>query len=77
MSCGDNDQLGCNGGSAFRAWERTSREGIVTGGDFGSREVNSKPISIQVNEQIFITYCLYRVANHTEEDRATISVKVV
>lgn len=41
MSCGDDEQLGCNGGSAFRAWEFTMRKGIVTGGDFGSKEVDN------------------------------------
>lgn len=40
MSCGDDEQLGCNGGSAFRAWEFTMHKGIVTGGDFHSKEVD-------------------------------------
>lgn len=39
MSCGDEEQLGCNGGSAFRAWEYTMNKGIVTGGNFHSSEV--------------------------------------
>lgn len=42
MSCGtgDGEQMGCSGGSAFKAWEHTMAKGIVTGGNFGSNEVN-------------------------------------
>lgn len=39
MACGDSEQQGCNGGSAFRAWEFIANRGIVTGGNFGSKEV--------------------------------------
>jgi len=39
MACGDDEQSGCNGGSAFKAWEFTMKKGIVTGGGFGSKEV--------------------------------------
>ncbi|KAL5244509.1 hypothetical protein ACI65C_011919 [Semiaphis heraclei] len=38
MSCGDDETLGCDGGSAFKAWEFTMGNGIVTGGNFGSNE---------------------------------------
>lgn len=39
MSCGDDEKLGCNGGSAFKAWEFITGKGIVTGGNFDSNEV--------------------------------------
>jgi len=39
MSCSDDEILGCDGGSAFKAWEFTMGNGIVTGGNFGSNEV--------------------------------------
>jgi len=39
MACGDGEQSGCNGGSAYRAWEFTMNNGVVTGGGFGSKEV--------------------------------------
>uniref|UniRef100_A0A2S2PPW0 Cathepsin B-like cysteine proteinase 6 n=1 Tax=Schizaphis graminum TaxID=13262 RepID=A0A2S2PPW0_SCHGA len=38
MSCGDSERLGCDGGSAFKAWEFTMSKGIVTGGNFDSNE---------------------------------------
>lgn len=38
MSCGDDEKLGCNGGSAFKAWEFITGKGIVTGGNFDSNE---------------------------------------
>ncbi|XP_050435932.1 cathepsin B-like cysteine proteinase 4 [Adelges cooleyi] len=38
MSCGDDKQAGCQGGSAYRAWEFTKNHGVVTGGNFNSKE---------------------------------------
>nr|BAH71802.1 ACYPI000009 [Acyrthosiphon pisum] len=38
MSCGDGEKMGCDGGSAFKAWELTMNKGIVTGGNFDSNE---------------------------------------
>lgn len=39
MSCGDDEKLGCDGGSAYKAWEFTMGKGIVTGGPYDSNEV--------------------------------------
>lgn len=41
MSCGDEEKIGCGGGSAFKAWELTMNQGIVTGGNFDSNEVHN------------------------------------
>ncbi|XP_060862942.1 cathepsin B-like cysteine proteinase 3 [Metopolophium dirhodum] len=38
LSCGDEEKMGCDGGSAFKAWELTMSKGIVTGGNFDSNE---------------------------------------
>jgi len=42
MSCSIDEQSGCYGRSAFKAWEFTMKKGIVTGGNFGSKEVGKK-----------------------------------
>jgi len=52
MSCGDDEILGCDGGSAFKAWEFTMANGIVTGGNFGSNEVYNNIC----NELIIVFY---------------------
>lgn len=39
MSCGETEKFGCDGGSAFKAWELTMGKGIVTGGNYESHEV--------------------------------------
>lgn len=44
MSCGAEQSKGCGGGSAFKAWQHTMTKGIVTGGNFGSNEVNHNNI---------------------------------
>jgi len=41
LSCGDEEKMGCDGGSAFKAWELTMSKGIVTGGNFDSNEVHN------------------------------------
>jgi len=41
MSCADDERIGCDGGSAFKAWERTMNKGIVTGGNFNSNKVGA------------------------------------
>lgn len=80
MACGDDQQEGCNGGSAFRAWEFTMTNGIVTGGKYNSKEVpvddnrhilwrRTGRTRVHV-ERIFLSN---RVANRTGGDRVTIT----
>lgn len=60
MTCGDDEQTGCNGGSAFRAWEFTMTNGIVTGGKF-----NSKQVPVDDDRHIFVLLASYRANAYT------------